>query len=173
LVALGLWKSRACGALGHGRFGQRDPILAGKKVTQRGGPTTSEPATQGQRREHQTTRFLWPHGQASERNQEDGAEVVGDELAPTEPWWRRSIPPPHEQWMRDDGPRRLRPAIYGLGTIGARRMDFVNWRRLVELAARITENRGEEVADRRAPRFSATFERARARRPRLTRGNVG
>jgi hypothetical protein len=75
--------------------------------------------------------------------------------------------------MRDDGPRRLRPAIYGLGTIGARRMDFGNWRRLVELAARITENRGEEVADWRAPRFSATFERARARRPRPTRGNVG
>jgi hypothetical protein len=30
----------------------------------------------------------------SGRNQEDGAEVVGDELAPTEPWWRRSIFPP-------------------------------------------------------------------------------
>jgi hypothetical protein len=30
----------------------------------------------------------------SEQNQEDGAEVVGDELAPTEPWWRRSISPP-------------------------------------------------------------------------------
>jgi hypothetical protein len=76
LVALGLRKSRACGALGHGRFGQRDPILVGKKVTQRGGPTTSEPATRGQRREHQTARFLWPLGQAPERNQEDGAEVV-------------------------------------------------------------------------------------------------
>jgi hypothetical protein len=76
LVALGLRKSRACGALGHGRFGQRDPILVGKKVTQRGGPTTSEPATRGQRREHQTARFLWPHGQAPKRNQEDGAEVV-------------------------------------------------------------------------------------------------
>jgi hypothetical protein len=29
------------------RSGQRNPILAGKKVTQRGGPTTSEPATRG------------------------------------------------------------------------------------------------------------------------------
>jgi hypothetical protein len=74
------WLRSVCGNRARAELlvtaGQRDPILVGKKVTQRGGPTTSEPATRGQRREHQTAWFLWPHGQAPERNQEDGTEVV-------------------------------------------------------------------------------------------------
>jgi hypothetical protein len=83
-----------------------------------------------------------------------------------------AAPPPVSQQREGNDASTRRPGSYGpmvKHPSGIRKMAW----RLVELAARITENRGEEVADRRAPRFSATSERARARRPRLMRGKRG
>ena len=74
-----------CGNRARAEFSTTaDPVSGirfsrGRRSPNGAAPPPVSQQREGQRREHQTTRFLWPHGQAPQRNQEDGAEFVENE----------------------------------------------------------------------------------------------